>query len=251
MLKTYVTILSIRILLVDISIWLTLVSKTSKTFLNTTRCEAQQEAGVEILYDQLRAVLKDDEHAWITTYRKKPVVSSSNPLGVPYQSQNDNASGTGYRECFSSSCAMVAMYYGKIANDDAYNAVRQKYGDSTDAQAQVRALRSLGLEATFVSNGTTCNIREAIDAGRPVPVGWLHKGHVSAPSGGGHYSVIIGYTKDAWIVHDPNGPAKLVPGGYEESFNGASQSYDFKNFNPRWIVGGEGDGWYMDIRLLK
>lgn len=70
-------------------------------------------------------------------------------------------------------------------------------------------------------------------------------------SGGGHYSVIIGYTDDAWIVHDPNGPAKLVPGGYEESFNGASQSYSFKNFNPRFIVGGEGDGWYMDIRLPK
>ncbi len=90
---------------------------------------------------------------------------------------------------------------------------------------------------------------EAIDAGRPVPVGWLHKGHVSAPSGGGHYSVIIGYTNDAWIVHDPNGPAKLVPGGYEQSFNGANQSYSFKNFNPRWIVEGEGSGWYMDIRL--
>ena len=213
--------------------------------------EVQQEAGVEILFEQMRDVLKNDEHVWITTYRSKPVVSSNNPLDVKYQSQNDNASGTGYRECFSSSCAMVAMYYGKIENDDAYNLVREKYGDSTDAQAQVRALRSLGLEANFISNGTTCDIRECIDAGRPVPVGWLHKGHVSAPSGGGHYSVIIGYTDDAWIVHDPNGPAKLVPGGYEDSFNGASQNYSFKNFNPRLIVEGEGSAWMMDIRLPK
>ena len=234
--------------LVDITYMANISKQDFKNFFKYYKSEPQQEAGVEILFDQLRDVLKSDEHAWITTYREKPAVDTSNPLDVTYQSQNDNASGTGYRECFSSSCAMVAMYYGKIANDDAYNAIRQKYGDSTDAQAQVRTLRSLGLEATFVSNGTTCDIREAIDAGRPVPVGWLHKGHVSSPSGGGHYSVIIGYTKDAWIVHDPNGPAKLVPGGYEESFDGASQSYSFKNFNPRWIVGGEGDGWYMDIR---
>jgi len=197
----------------------------------------------------MRDVLKDDTHNWIQTYRSKPEVETGvNPLDVPYQSQNDNASGTGYRECFSSSCAMVSMFYGKIENDDAYNLVRQKYGDSTDAQAQIRTLRSLGLEANFISNGSTSDIRNCIDAGRPVPVGWLHKGNVTAPSGGGHYSVIIGYTNDSWIVHDPNGPAMLVPGGYENSFDGASLSYSFKNFNPRWIVGGEGDGWYMDIR---
>ena len=34
---------------------------------------------------------------------------------------------------------MVAMYYGKIKNDDEYNLVRAKYGDSTDAAAQVQA----------------------------------------------------------------------------------------------------------------
>ncbi len=235
--------------IVDIYYMSNISKQDFKNFFKYYKSEEQQVAGVEILFDQMRDVLKSEEHDWITTYRSKPEVSSSNPLDVTYQSQNDNASGTGYRECFSSSCAMVAMFYGKIANDDAYNLVRQKYGDSTDAQAQLRALRSLGLEANFITNGTTCDIRECIDAGRPVPVGWLHKGHVSAPSGGGHYSVIIGYTNDAWIVHDPNGPAKLVPGGYEQSFNGANQSYSFKNFNPRWIVEGEGSGWYMDIRL--
>lgn len=235
-------------LVVDIKYMANISKQDFKNFFKYYKEESQQVAGVEILYDQIRDVLKSDDHAWITTYRSKPEATSDKPLDVPYQSQNDNASGTGYRECFSSSCAMVAMYYGKIANDDAYNLVRQKYGDSTDAQAQLRTLRSLGLEANFITNGTTSDIRDCIDSGRPVPVGWLHKGHVSSPSGTGHYSVIISYTKDAWIVHDPNGPAKLVSGGYEDSFDGASLSYSFKNFNPRWIVGGEGDGWYMDIR---
>jgi hypothetical protein len=218
-------------------------------FFKYYKSESQQEAGIHILYDQMRDVLKDDAHDWITTYRKKPeVTSTGNPLTVPYQSQNDNASGTGYRECFSSSCAMVAMYYGKIENDDAYNLVRQKYGDSTDAQAQVRTLRSLGLEANFISNGTTADIRACIDAGRPVPVGWLHHGSASAPSGGGHYSVVVGYTDKAWIVNDPNGEANLSAGGYTSNTDGSNQSYSFKNFNPRWIVEGEGSGWMMDIR---
>jgi hypothetical protein len=88
----------------------------------------------------------------------------------------------------------------------------------------------------------------AIDAGRPVPVGWLHKGHVTAPSGGGHYSVIIGYNERGWIVHDPNGEANLATGGYTNNLQGASLTYSYGNFNPRWIVEGEGSGWYMDIR---
>jgi GH24 family phage-related lysozyme (muramidase) len=43
-----------------------------------------------------------------------PTKASSVLLKVPYEYQNDNASGTGYRECFSSSCAMIAKYYGKV-----------------------------------------------------------------------------------------------------------------------------------------
>lgn len=210
--------------------------------------EAHQKEAISTLYADLPASLKDEEHPWIVSYRTPKKPTTSNPLDVPYQSQNDNISGTGYRECFSSSCAMVAMYYGKIANDDAYNLVRQKYGDSTDAQAQVRALRSLGLEANFITNGTTADIKAAIDAGRPTPCGWLHKGHVNSPSGGGHYSVVVGYDSSNWIINDPNGEANLTAGGYSNNLNGDHLKYSYKNWNPRWIVEGEGSGWYMDIR---
>ena len=213
--------------------------------------EEHQIRAVDTLYSELDSALKDDQAEWIKQYRTKPETSKppagSNPLDVPYQSQNDNASGTGYRECFSSSCAMVAMYYGKIANDDAYNVHRAKFGDSTDAQAQVRALRALGLEANFITNATTEDLKRQIDKGRPTPCGWLHHGSVNAPSGGGHYSVTIGYTDNTWIVHDPNGEASLVTGGYTDNLNGASQHYSYQNWNPRWIVEGEGSGWMMEI----
>ena len=49
-------------------------------------------------------------------------------------------------------------------------------------------LRALGLEANFITNATTADLKRQIDKGRPTPCGWLHQGHVSAPSGGGHYS---------------------------------------------------------------
>ena len=41
--------------------------------------EVQQEAGVGILYDQIRDVLKSDDHDWITTYRQTPAGSDLTP----------------------------------------------------------------------------------------------------------------------------------------------------------------------------
>lgn len=185
--------------------------------------------------------------AWAEQYRDASAGKPRNPLPVKYQSQLDNSSGTGYRECFSSSCAMLAMYWGKVANDDAYNLVRVKYGDSTSSEAQLAALRSLGLKADFHTNGTPEALEREIDAGRPVAVGWLHKGTVMAPTGGGHWSVVIGYTPAAWIQNDPNGEAYLVGGGYSNHSKGAGVAYSRKNWDRRWMVNGSG-GWYLTCR---
>jgi len=170
-----------------------------------------------------------------------------NPLSVKWQSQLDNKSGTGYRECFSSSCAMLAMFWGKVVNDDAYNNVRARYGDTTSAEAQLAALRALGLKADFHTNGSPAALEREIDQGRPVAVGWLHQGPATAPKGGGHWTVIIGYTDAAWIHNDPNGEALLVQGGYSKNTKGAGMAYSRKNWNPRWMPGGSG-GWYLTCR---
>ena len=81
-----------------------------------------QMRAVDQLYDDMPNELKDDKSVWVSMYRQGPAEPErphiTNPLDVSYQSQNDNISGTGYRECFSSSCAMVAMFYGRVANDD-------------------------------------------------------------------------------------------------------------------------------------
>ena len=230
-----------------------LTFKEFENFFKYYKSEDQQRSGIRVLYDQMRDVLKDDEHAWVKIYRDKPEVTSSTILSVPYQSQNDNSSGSGFRECFSSSCAMIAMYYGKIDNDDDYNAIRKQYGDTTDAQVQVKTLKSLNLEADFRFDGTTQALKEAIDSGKPVAVGWLFEGRVTSPSGSGHYSVIVGYDdeNETWIVNDPNGEASLRGGGYTTNLDGAGLKYSYKNFNPRWIVEGEGTGWYLDVSDLS
>ena len=166
-------------------------------------------------------------------------------LAVPYEAQNDNASGTGYRECFSSSAAMVARYYGKITSDDAYNKFRAKYGDTTDAQAQIKALKALGLNARFLTTCTVALLEAELDAGRPVMVGWLHKGPVTAPTGGGHWSVVIGYTPTAFIHNDPNGEANLAPGGYANTTKGKAVAYSRANWLKRWLVEGPNSGWAL------
>lgn len=169
-------------------------------------------------------------------------------LKVPYEYQLDNKSGTGYRECFSSSCAMVARYWGRIGNDDAYNLVRRKYGDSTDVNAQVAALRELGLKATFIQDATASDLEAEINNGHPTPVGWLHRGPVSSPSGSGHWTVVVGYTPTHFIHNDPNGTANLVNGGYESSKGGANVAYSRKNWLPRWLIEGPESGWLLKIR---
>ena len=181
-------------------------------------------------------------------YRDKPEALVANPLLVEYQSQNDNASGTGYRECFSSSMAMIAMYWGKVQNDDEYNRIRSKYGDTTDASAQLAALRSLGLNPTFVTNASLQTLKNEIDNAHPVGVGWLHHGTSNAPSGGGHWSVVIGYDECCVIHNDPNGEADLLNGGYTSNLNGAGLHYSNKNWLPRWSPGGTNDGWCMIVK---
>ena len=169
-------------------------------------------------------------------------------LKVPYEYQLDNKSGTGYRECFSSSCAMIAKFYGKVKSDDAYNAVRAKFGDTTDSQAQLAALRSLGLQARFVTNAAPGLLELELRAGRPVAVGWLHQGAVEAPSGGGHWSVLIGFDPNYWILNDPNGEADLINGGYVNHTKGAGVEYSRPRFGRRWCVDGAATGWAILVK---
>jgi len=174
--------------------------------------------------------------------------ATSKILPVPYEYQNDNASGEGYRECFSSSCAMVANFWGKALNDDVYNKIRSRYGDTTDSNAQISALRSLGLDARLVTNANAGALEAELKAGRPVAVGWLHQGPYNAPTGGGHWSVVIGFDTSYWIHNDPNGEADLINGGYVSSKGGAAVKYSRQRWDRRWMPDGASTGWCVLVK---
>jgi hypothetical protein len=222
------------------------------TFLSNAAKYYKEEAHQKAAWDALEKRLDSETLEWFKgAYRGSQAtlsVNKENPLRVTYFYQNDNTSGEGYRECFSSSCAMLAAYYGKVTSDDQYNKLRSKYGDTTSLTAQLNALTAVGLHPAFSTKGSAEDLEKEIDCGRPVAVGWLHKGTATAPSGGGHWSVVIGYTPTHFILHDPNGEAALISGGYTNHTNGKAVHYSRKNWLPRWQVEGPGTGWYLTVK---
>lgn len=171
-----------------------------------------------------------------------------NPLRVPYYSQRDSAvPGQAMRMCFSSSCAMLvsALRPGAITGpnaDDQYLQRVRQFGDTTDATAQLRALRSYGITARFTQEADWGDIERQIMRGVPVPAGFLHHGSSSAPIGGGHWLTVIGFTKTAVIVNDPFGEMDVFNGGYVSS-KGAGLAYSKRNWGPRWMADGPSSGW--------
>ena len=176
-------------------------------------------------------------------------VVTSKTLSVPYFYQLDNVSGTGYRECFSSRCAMISAYYGLVKSDDEYNAIRAKYGDTTNKDAQLAALHSLGLKAKFITNGNAALLENELRNGRPVAVGWLHQGNINYPTGGGHWTCCVGFTPDAFVHNDPNGEADMVNGGYvsNSASRGKGVKYSRKNWLRRWECDGNNTGWAIIV----
>lgn len=170
------------------------------------------------------------------------------PLKVPYYSQRDSAvDGQAQRMCFSSSCAMLTAYLrpGSITGpnpDDQYLKRVQQYGDTTSGIAQIKALASYGITARFVHNADWADIERQINRGVPVPCGFLHHGPSSAPTGGGHWLIVIGYTPTAVIVNDPWGEMLVAQGSYLGP-RGAGLCYSRKNWGPRWLAEGARSGW--------
>ena len=178
------------------------------------------------------------------------VSSHPNPLvGVPRFQQRDSAQlAQRDRTCFSSSCAMLleAIKLGTLqgANgDDQYLAVVQRFGDTTDANAQLRALAHFGVTARLVQNADFQLIEQQIARGIPVPCGYLHRGPVDRPTGSGHWLVVVGHTPTHVVVNDPWGEPDLIHGTTLNA-NGMGLRFTRLNFGKRWMVEPIGGGAY-------
>ncbi|MEO1179756.1 MAG: C39 family peptidase, partial [Cyanobacteria bacterium J06636_28] len=119
----------------------------------------------------------------------------------------------------------------------------EAYGDTTDHGAQTNALSGLGVKSEWHTTLTMEDVKAELNAGRPVVLGVLHKGHVSSPRGGGHMILAVGYDDTGMFIHDPYGDMDLVNGGYPGSTDGAFRHYSYKNLGARFEVDGPSTGW--------
>ncbi|MCP9857943.1 MULTISPECIES: glycoside hydrolase family protein [unclassified Cyanobium] len=188
-----------------------------------------------------------------------------NPLvGVPRYSQRDSAQlSQRDRTCFSSSCAMLleTIKPGTLKGahgDDHYLAVVQRFGDTTDASAQLRALAHYGVTARLVQNADFQMIEQQINRGIPVPCGYIHRGHVDRPTGSGHWLIVYGHTPTHVVVNDPWGEPDLISGATLNA-KGMGLQFSRLNFGKRWMVepisGGAyryapGRGWSIVVDRL-
>ena len=213
------------------------------SFFTFYRATPHQMAAIKQLEESLPQSLLDEDAEWFEAWRASGIEQQ---VWAPYYHQLDNESGYGVRECFSSSAAMVSAFHKRVSSDDAYIQIRETYGDSTSVEAQIATLRSLGLDAEFIKNADATLVEEELMAGRPVMVAWLHRGDLlqgHPPMGLGHWSVIVGFNRDEWIMHDPMGEPDMEHGGHDTRKSGEYVRVSRPAFHQRWQVNGPFSGW--------
>ena len=147
---------------------------------------------------------------------------------------------------------MVAALHGVVQTAEEYGAVREKFGDTIEVSAQLAALRKLKLNAEFRTDGDEAVLEAEIASGRPVLVGWLHRGDLSRNEppvcderGCGHWSVVVGFSKETFTLHDPMGTPNMLYGGHDTTAGGKNVEVSRKLFRERWMVEGEKSGWLI------
>ena len=233
-------------------VWVVVVALSLLPFFHWFRGTPHQLAAVKELEESLPQELLEEDAAWVDAWKASGI---DQQVYIPYFSQLDNGR-EGYRECFSSAAAMVAAHFSRVKTDDEYNKIRDKFGDSTSVEAQIKTLESLGLNAEFRTDGDEEMIEMENEMGRVVLAGYFHRGDLlrgESPmcngNGCGHWVVVTGYTgknssDPGWVVNDPKGKPDLARGGHS-SAAGERVEVRQSEFKPRWQVDGPGTGWVI------
>ena len=135
-------------------------------------------------------------------------------IDVPYYSQVGKDADWGRNDCGPACIRMLVGWDAarKGQPDPAAITVDSLYRQlnvGTDGYTGWTQLTGLaagqGLTLQFSSQATVPNLRREIDAGRPAMVLVLYSYIKNRQSSytGGHYLVVVGYTTDTMIVHDP------------------------------------------------
>lgn len=129
---------------------------------------------------------------------------------VPYFSQNDSSTGTGYRECNATSCTMLvaslvpdfvknAKANGFSQPESYYLSKLDRYGDTTSHEAHTECLRKeFGIESYFSYTGSPADLYSQLKLGIPTVLGVAYKAS-------GHMILCVGYEENGYFIHDPHG----------------------------------------------
>jgi hypothetical protein len=202
-----------------------------------------QLAAIQQLQEALPEDLKAEDAAWREVWAASGMEQW---VLTPYFTQLDNPVQP-LRECLTSSAAMVAAKYRRVSGDVQYAWDLKAHGDTTSVFAHIETLEGYGLSAEFRFDGTAKMIEDEIRAGRPVMVGWLHRGPIDEPTGIGHWSVIVGFNRDEFIMHDPAGEPRLIEGGHVHG-GGRDVRVNRNQFLERWQIEGKATGWMIIVK---
>jgi hypothetical protein len=216
-------------------------------FFEFFRGTPHQLAAIKELEDAMPSELLAEDAAWFEAWKESGIAQRAY---VPYFHQL--SLDKGYRRCFDASAAMVAALHGAVKTAEEYGKVREQFGDTIEVSAQLDALRKLELNAEFRTDGDEAVLEAEIASGRPVLVGWLHRGDLSRGEppicderGCGHWSVVVGFSKEHFVLHDPMGTPNMLYGGHDTTSGGKNIEVPRSLFLKRWMVEGEKSGWLI------
>lgn len=179
-------------------------------------------------------------------------------LNVPHFDQNDNSThlfGPSNRQCCMTSNAMalnaILISIGstsltKLATDlgykeaeSYYGEILNRFGDTTDHNANTLALQEFGIESYFSTSLGIDFLIKSIKKGLPIPVGFHYKNS-------GHIGVVIGVDEleEEFIVNDPYGVRDGASNYYFKigGYSGKHDRYGFDLMDEIWARREDGYG---------
>lgn len=190
---------------------------------------------------------------------KKPDNLNDFTLPVKARVQLDNTGGEGYRECFLTAATMLADYLltGKLSQtaklkglaepEDAYAEILQALGDTTDWDAQTRALRKLGLDCYASRTASLSDVHHALCQGIPVLIGTKY-------GRSGHIVLVIGRTPQGFEILCPNGIRDGSSTGWIRRFSSEADArpdhYSWQLLNEVFTDLGPEAGWALFVTSI-